>query len=252
MRFCSVGKTPAIAGRVTPGIVRNYNFDMAIKAPVFPADTTELASPSQTALIARRMLDSRADLRAKAERTGAPGEPCQHNRLARECFHSIVQCRKPIIAAINGPALGAGLSVAASCDILVAANSASVRLPEINVGLLGGGRHAMRLFGHSKTRQMMLTGLRLDGAELYRLGVVEDCVPVSDLMDVAMALAKEIAAKSPPAVVIAKHALNAIEDMSLRDGYRFEQTMTVEVGRTEDAAEATRSFLEKREPNWKE
>ncbi|MEC7649215.1 MAG: enoyl-CoA hydratase/isomerase family protein [Pseudomonadota bacterium] len=193
-----------------------------------------------------------ADLRAKAERTGAPGEPSQHNRLARECFHSIVECRKPIIAAINGPALGAGLAVAASCDILVAANSASVGLPEINVGLLGGGRHAMRLFGHSKTRQMMLTGLRLDGAELYRLGVVEDCVPVSDLMDVAMALAKEIAAKSPPAVVLAKHALNAIENMSLRDGYRFEQTMTVKVGRTEDAAEATRSFLEKREPVFKE
>ena len=63
-----------------------------------------------------------------------------------------------------------------------------------------------------------------------------------------MALAKEIAARSPPAVVLAKHALNAIENMSLRDGYRFEQTMTVEVGRTEDAAEATTSFLEIREP----
>ena len=98
---------------------------------------------------------------------------------------------------------------------------------------------------------MILTGLRLDGAELYRLGVVEDCVPVSDLMDVAMALAKEIAAKSPPAVVIAKHALNAIEDISLRDGYRLEQKTTVEVGRTKDAAEATRSILEKRKPVFK-
>ncbi len=66
-----------------------------------------------------------------------------------------------------------------------------------------------------------------------------------------MALAKEIAAKSQPADVIAKHALNAIEDMSLRDGYRFEQTMTVEVGRTDDSAEATRSFLEKKEPVFK-
>ena len=92
---------------------------------------------------------------------------------------------------------------------------------------------------------MMLTGLRLDDAELYRLGIVEDCVPVSDLMDNAMALAKEIAAKSPPAVVLAKHALNAKEDMSLGDAYRFEQTMTVEVGRTGDAAEATRSFWKK-------
>lgn len=94
----------------------------------------------------------------------------------------------------------------------------------------------------------MLTGLRLDGAELYRLGVVEDCVPSSNLMDVAMALANEIAAMSPSAIVLAKQALNAIEDISLRNGYRFEQTMTVEVGRTEDAAEATKSFWEKREP----
>lgn len=86
-----------------------------------------------------------ADLKAKAERTG---EPWRHNRRARECFHSIVECRKPIIAAINGPALGAGLAVAASCNILFAAYSASVGLPEINVGLLGGGRHAMRLLGH--------------------------------------------------------------------------------------------------------
>lgn len=192
-----------------------------------------------------------ADLKAKSERTGAPGEAWQHNRRARECFHAIVECRKPVIAAINGPALGAGLAVAASCDILVASENASLGLPEINVGLLGGGRHAMRLFGHSKSRRMMLTGQRIDGPELYRLGIVENCVPAEQLMSFAMQIAREIASKSPPAIVLAKHALNAIEELSLRDGYRFEQNMTVEVGKTEDAAEATQAFLEKREPVFK-
>ena len=93
----------------------------------------------------------------------------------------------------------------------------------------------------------MLTGLQLDGAELYRLGVVEDCVPVSDLMDVAMALAKEIAAKSPPAVVLAKHALNAIENMSLRDGYRFEQTMTVRLAGQKTLQRPQGRFFKKKE-----
>ena len=79
-----------------------------------------------------------ANLKAKAELTGAPGEAWEHNWHAHKCFHAIVECRKPIIGAINGPALGAGLGIAASCDILVASEDASLGLPEINVGLLGG------------------------------------------------------------------------------------------------------------------
>ena len=192
-----------------------------------------------------------ANLKAKAELTGAPGEAWEHNWHAHKCFHAIVECRKPTIGAINGPALGAGLAIVASCDILVASEDASLGLPEINVGLLGGGRHAMRLFGHSKTRRMMLTGQRISGSELFRLGIVEACVPTDELMEAAMKIAREIASKSPPAILLAKHALNTIEEMSLQDGYRFEQNMTVEVGKTEDAAEATQAFLEKREPVFK-
>lgn len=94
----------------------------------------------------------------------------------------------------------------------------------------------------------MLTGYGSMARNYTALALSKNCVPSSNLMDVAMALANEIAAMSMSAIVLAKQALNAIEDMSLRNGYRFEQTMTVEVGRTEDAAEATKSFLEKREP----
>src|SRR3546814_843202 len=171
-----------------------------------------------------------ADIKGRAGRQMAAGESWGHNRRARECFHSIMECKKPVIAAINGPALGAGLAVAASCDILVASEAALVGLPEIDVGLLGGGRHAMRLFGHSRTRRMMLTGYRVPGAELFRLGVVEACVPPDRLMETAKSLARDIASKSPVAIRLAKQALNTIEEMRLRDGYRYEQNMT-EIGR---------------------
>ncbi len=192
-----------------------------------------------------------ADIKARLEREPQPGDFWQHSRRAREAFHSIVECRVPVIAAINGPALGAGLGIAASCDLLLASESAVLGLPEINVGLLGGGRHTMRLLPHSKARRMMFTGQRLSGAELYRLGVVEECVPADTLMDTARALAVEIAGKSPIAIRLAKHAMNTIEFMSLRDGYRFEQNMTGELSKSEDSREAMRAFVEKRPPVFK-
>lgn len=192
-----------------------------------------------------------ADIKARTSVEPQPGDGWQHSRKARESFHSIVECKVPVIGAINGSALGAGLAIAASCDILIASENASLGLPEINVGLLGGGRHAMRLFGHSKARRLMFTGQRLSGAELYALRVVEECVPPDQLMDAAMALAREMASKSPVALRLAKHAMNAIEFMSLRDGYRFEQSMTAELSKYEDSKEAMRAFVEKRAPEFK-
>ncbi|HAP25064.1 MAG TPA: enoyl-CoA hydratase [Achromobacter sp.] len=189
-----------------------------------------------------------ADLKSRGETIKGPGDLPQHSRRTRECFHAIRECAKPVVGAINGAALGAGLAIVASCDILIAASTAVVGLPEINVGLLGGGRHGMRLFGHSRLRRMMLTGLRVDGDELYRLGIVEASVPADALMDRAMELARELASKSPLATVLAKQTLNAIEDMSLRDGYRYEQDMTAAIAKTADAQEALLAFLEKRAP----
>jgi enoyl-CoA hydratase/carnithine racemase len=200
---------------------------------------------------AGRVFCAGADIKARLEHAPQPGDFWQHSRRAREAFHAILECRVPVIAAINGPALGAGLGIVASCDLLLASENASLGLPEINVGLLGGGRHAMRLFGHSKARRLMFTGQRLSGAELYRLGVVEECVPADRLMDAARALAAEIASKSPVAIRLAKHAMNTIEFMSLRDGYRFEQNMTGELSKYEDSREAMRAFVEKRPPEFK-
>ncbi len=189
-----------------------------------------------------------ADLKGRAEVIQGPGDLGAHLRRTRECFHAIRECAKPVVAAINGAALGSGLAMVASSDILVASEKATLGLPEIDVGLLGGCRHAMRLFGHSRLRRMALTGLRVDGAELYRLGLVEACVAPEALLPTALEIANTIAAKSPVATRLSKHTLNTIEDMSLRDGYRYEQDMTVTIGRTEDAREAQAAFREKRAP----
>ena len=198
---------------------------------------------------AGRVFSAGADLKDRPDRT-KPGERWQHNRRARESFHAIRECTKPVIAAINGAALGAGLGVAASCDILFAANEAVLGLPEIDVGLLGGAKHSQRLFPHSTLRRMMLTGYRVPGPELYRLGVVEASVPRAELMDRSLSLAREIAAKSPAAIRLAKRTLNTIEDMTLRDGYRYEQNMTTELGEHPDSAEAQAAFREKRAPKF--
>jgi len=196
---------------------------------------------------AGKVFSAGADMKSRAGLSEA-GERSQHSRRVRESFHAIRECAKPVIGALNGPALGAGLAVAASCDILVAAEEASLGLPEIDVGLLGGGRHTQRLFGHSTLRRMMLTGYRVPGPELHRLGIIEACVPRAELMERALALAREIAGKSPAAIRLAKQALNTIEDMSLRDGYRHEQSLTAQLAEHPDAKEAAAAFLEKRRP----
>ena len=197
---------------------------------------------------AGRVFSAGADIRDRATKPREPGEGLAHLRRAREAFHAVFECRKPVIGAINGPALGAGLALAASCDILFAGENASLGLPEIDVGLMGGGRHAMRLFGHSTVRRMMFTGYRVPAAELHRLGIVEAVVPTDGLVPAAMAMARDIASKSPIAMKLAKHGLNTIEEMSLRDGYRFEQEMTAQLSATEDSREAMRAFMEKRKP----
>lgn len=209
--------------------------------------------PSVRAIVftgAGKVFSAGADIKARAGMEFAHGERWQHNRSVRECFHAVMECKKPVVAAINGPALGGGLALVASADILVASTLAQVGLPEINVGLLGGGRHAMRLFGHSLTRQMMLTGCKISGTELYRLGVVSACVEPEALMPTAMGIAREIASKSPVATRLAKDALNAIEEMSLRDGYRFEQNMTAQLSGHPDSKEAMRAFAERRPPKY--
>ncbi len=192
-----------------------------------------------------------ADLKSRAETIKGPGDFSAHSRRTRECFHAIRECAKPVVTAINGAALGSGIAMVASSDIIVACDKSSIGLPEIDVGLMGGARHAMRILSHSRLRRMALTGMRIDGAEMYRLGIAEACVAPEALMDTALDIARTIASKSPLATKMCKHTLNVIEDMSLRDGYRYEQDKTAEIGKTEDAKEAQAAFREKRAPVFK-
>lgn len=178
----------------------------------------------------------------------APGDYAPLNRLVREMFYSIMECSKPVIGAINGPALGAGFAIALCCDMLIASEDAVFAMPEVDVGLAGGVKYLQRHFTPGKARRLLLTGERVPARELYRLGVVEECVPAGELMASARALATTIAEKSPLAVQMLKNSFNMVENLTLRDGYRLEQNMTVELSRSEDAKEAKRAFMEKRKP----
>jgi enoyl-CoA hydratase/carnithine racemase len=191
-----------------------------------------------------------ADLKGRADNIKGPGDLPAHSRRTRECFHAIRECAKPVVVAVNGPALGSGLAMVASSDIIVVSENASLGLPEVDVGLLGGCRHAMRLFGHSRLRRMALTGMRVKGEELLRLGIAELCTKPDELLDSALEIARTIASKSPVSTRMGKHTLNVIEDMTLRDGYRYEQDMTAQIGKTDDAKEAQRAFAEKRAPSF--
>jgi len=197
------------------------------------------------------MFSAGADLKERVDLVHEPGDYVRHNRLAREFFYAVTDCTKPVIAAVNGPALGAGFVLMLACDIMIASDNAYFSMPEINVGLAGGARFLMEHVARSKVRSIYFTGRRVPATELYRLGVIEACPPRDKLTETALDLAREIASKSPLAIRHIKRALNTIEEMPVRDAYRFEQTVTVELSHTEDAREAQRAFVEKRKPEFK-
>lgn len=201
---------------------------------------------------AGKIFSGGADIKGRLKGHAQPGDTAAHLRRTREASYCMIECYKPIIAAVNGPALGAGLGIAISADIILASENAVFGLPEIDVGLMGGARHTMRIFGHSLARRMILTGYRVPASELYRLGIIEACTTREGLMPAAMEIARNIASKSPAALRLAKRAISTVEGMTLRDGYRFEQNLTVELTQHEDSKEAMRAFLEKRPPNFKD
>jgi enoyl-CoA hydratase len=200
---------------------------------------------------AGKFFSAGADLKARPGPDAPPGTAWARARLMREAMYAILECKKPVICALNGPAMGAGFGIAAVCDILVAADSAFMNLPEIDVGLMGGVRHTMRLFPMSLRNRMILTGYRVSAAELYRYGVVEAALPQDELMPYCMDIARNIAAKSPIALAYAKEAISMVENLSLRDGYRWEQNNTTRLSKTEDALEARTAVMEKRAPVFK-
>jgi enoyl-CoA hydratase len=172
-------------------------------------------------------------------------------RMARDAMWAITDCAVPVIGAINGPALGAGLAFAACCDMLIASDNARFGTTEINVGLLGASSHLLLMVGRHKAREMFFTGEQVPAAEMHRLGAVRAVVHREELLDTARDLALALAAKSPIALRLAKQSMNRVEFLPLKEAYRTEQDYTARLLNFEDAAEARNAFMEKREPDWK-
>jgi enoyl-CoA hydratase len=170
--------------------------------------------------------------------------------VARDCFNAIRSGGLPVIASLNGAAVGAGAVLVACCDLIVASEESWLSLPEINVGVAGGYRHMQRLFGPFKAREMAFRGNRVPASALYRFGAAADVVPLEKLAAAARSLATEIGAKSPLALRIAKESMDRAEDMAIEEGYRLEQDYTARMSLLDDSSEARNSYREKRAPQW--
>ncbi len=172
------------------------------------------------------------------------------NKGNYDTFEAIHRNPKPVIVALHGFVLGGGIGIAGAADIIVASECASFGVPEVDRGAMGGGAHLQRMFPVQKVRHMYFTGEFIDAAEAYRLGAVERVVPRDELISTAMEIARKIAAKSSIMIVLAKEALNAIEDGNLEDKYRREQGLTLEAYTHKDSQEARDAFNQKRDASF--
>lgn len=160
---------------------------------------------------------------------------------------------KPIVAAINGYALGGGCELAMACDIRIASDRAQLGQPEINLGIIPGGggtQRLARLVGLGKALELILTGDRIDAKTAREIGLVDEVVPHEELEKRAMDIAAKIADKAPVAVRLAKAAVRASATLPLDQGLRYEQSVFAIVFSTADKEEGVRAFLEKRPPRW--
>ena len=166
----------------------------------------------------------------------------------------IARCRKPVIAAVAGFALGGGCELAMMCDFIIAADTAKFGQPEIKLGVIpgiGGTQRLTRAIGKAKAMDLVLTGRNMDAAEAERAGLVSRVVPAASLMDEALKAAETIANMSLPSVLAGKESVNAAFETSLAEGIRFERRIFHSLFATDDQKEGMKAFVEKRKPNWK-
>jgi enoyl-CoA hydratase len=169
-------------------------------------------------------------------------------------WERVATCRKPVIAAVAGFALGGGCEMAMMCDFIICADNAKFGQPEINLGVMpgaGGTQRLTRFVGKSKAMDMCLSGRMMDAAEAERSGLVSRVVPLADLMTEAMKSADAIAAKSLPIVMMTKETVNRSYESTLADGIRFERRVFHSMFATEDQKEGMAAFAEKRKPVFK-
>lgn len=168
-------------------------------------------------------------------------------------FLQIERYPKPVIAAINGFALGGGCELALACHIRIASDKAQLGLPEVSLGIIpgyGGTQRMVRLLGKGKAFELVCSAERVNAAEAERIGLVNRVVPADQLMSTVEELAKKIAARSPVAVRAAIEAINSGSDMPLEEGQVLEATLFGLLCASEDMKEGMAAFLEKRQPNF--
>ena len=191
-----------------------------------------------------------ADIRELAAQTPA-------SLLADDHFHRwerIKRIRKPIIAAVRGYALGGGCELAMTCDLIVAGDDAQFGQPEITLGVMpgaGGTQRLTRAIGKARAMELILTGRSIGAQQAATLGLVTRVVPAAETLTSALALAAEIAAMPPLAVIAAKEAVNRAEELSLEEGLAFERRNFYLLFGSDDQHEGMAAFLEKRPPTWK-
>jgi enoyl-CoA hydratase len=193
-----------------------------------------------------------ADINELAVQSPTTGR--EHALKGQHVLDLIETAGKPVIAAINGYALGGGCELAMACTIRLAADTARLGQPEINLGIIpgyAGTQRLTRLVGRGRALELLLTGDQITAAEAYRLGIVNRVVPAAELMTEARKLASTLATKAPVAVRYIIDAVNRGIQMPLADAQAFEATLFGLVASTEDMREGTKAFLEKRKAEFK-
>jgi len=193
-----------------------------------------------------------ADISELARNT--PDEARRRALHGQHVFDQIERLGKPVIAAVNGFALGGGCELAMACTLRLAADTARFGQPEINLGLIpgfAGTQRLARLIGKTKAMELVLTGSTITAAEALALGLVNRVVPAADLMTDAQALAATLASKPPMALRYAMEAINSGLEMPFADACQLEAALFGMVAATDDMKEGTRAFLEKRSPKFK-
>lgn len=200
---------------------------------------------------AGKVFSAGADIKEKSRLADDESGYPRADRLTRDTFLALLESDKPVIAAVQGAALGAGFVMVACCDFALASEDAFFAMPEIDVGQGGGASFLQRLLPLPKMRRMMLTGERVSARELHRVGAIEECLPGERLLPAAIALARTIAEKSPTAARTIRSSFSTVEALPLYEGFRVEQRYTTTLSKSPDAQEARRAFAEKRKPNFR-
>ena len=168
-------------------------------------------------------------------------------------WETVLQVKKPVIAAVAGFALGGGCELAMMCDIILAADTAKFGQPEINLGVIpgaGGTQRLTRAVGKSKAMEMILAARMMDAAEAERANLVSRVVPAADLLAEALKLGEKLAALSPVAVAMAKDSVNRAFEVNLHEGVRYERRLFLSLFGTPDQQEGMAAFAEKRRPQF--